>query len=306
MVVISEDKLNNIILFPKTLDYYEQELTRFLQTEAYGEAQQLLTLLLQFHHLPDRQLEQWKALLEWLKTMFTQQELDVIETSNDESETEEELIRQYVSEQVAHHAEYPKRLIHLLREGQMAQQMMALEQLAYIDHPQISSSIREWLAVIAIHPHIQFKALQTLKLLGERGSILLPRIDSNSIPVEIGETPLNVDHYPAVIREMIQRVGEISAKDAPDFRFFAEQTWNDFLAYTYGTAVYKELLMDDQGHVDLWASALHAVLQEILFGQTDPSECIELYGITEGMLVRWERAYTVIKQFTSTHSPLHE
>lgn len=44
--------MNNVILFPKTEQYYEEELTRFLRNEQYSDALQLLT----FCFIPSRSI----------------------------------------------------------------------------------------------------------------------------------------------------------------------------------------------------------------------------------------------------------
>jgi hypothetical protein len=298
--------MDNVVLFPKTLDYYEQELTRYLQTEQYGEAKELISFLLRFQNLNPRQTEQWAALQQWLETTFTETQTWVGQPSTlEEDESEEELLRHYVAERSAYLAEYPDKLLTLLSEGSMEQQTVALEQLAFIEHPDVSKALHDWLSSEAQQPHIQFKALQILKQRGEKGSILIPR-GSEQIFVEVEDTPLGPEQFPAIVQEMIRRVGEISETDSPDFHFFAEQTWNDFLSYIYGTRIYVDLIKQEEGHVDLWASALHVVLQEILFGHADRLELMELYGITEQMQLPWKQAYTTIRRFTDALLSLHE
>jgi hypothetical protein len=302
VVVITEHSMDNVVLFPKTIDYYEQELTKFLQTEQYSEALQLLTFLLQFQHIDSRKSEQWNALLGWLNTIYPEVASPLRDIFMEEEPEEDELLRQYVTEKAAANVEYPDKLMNMLLDGTVEQQMIALEQLAYVDHPDISTTIRDWVTSTAQHPQIQFKALQTLKIRGDKGILDLPK-KGGARSVDIEETPLTPEQHPGIIRDMIRRVEEISEADTPDFHFFAEQTWNEFLAVAYGTSIYTDLLKGEEGAVDVWASALHAVLQETLFGKFNRAELMELYGITEPMQLQWKQAFAVLSKFTQAFYP---
>ncbi|MFD0694150.1 hypothetical protein ACFQZT_08595 [Paenibacillus sp. GCM10027628] len=302
MIPITEPSVNNLILFPKTEQFYEEELTRFLQREQYSDALQLLTFLLQFPNVDTNKTDQWEALFNWLQTMHPETVFPSAPTTYEEVEEEEVLLRQYIQEKTTDDAAYVEKLLGMLREGSLEQQVTALEQLAYVELPDASLAVKQWVSEKARHPHIQFKALQTLRQMGERGIIEMPK-NGIKVAVDIEETPLCPEDFPAQIRDMIRRVGEISEMDQPDFVFFAGQSWQEFLAYAYGTSVYTDLLKPEEGAVDIWASALHAALQERLFGTPNREELLENYGIVDSMKLQWKRAHLTLQTFINQFNP---
>ncbi|MBD0381648.1 HEAT repeat domain-containing protein [Paenibacillus sedimenti] len=303
MIPITEPYINNLILFPKTEQFYEEELTRFLQREQYSDALQLLTFLLQFPNVGQHKSDQWKALYNWLQTMHPETVFPSIPVTEEEQEEEEEdLLRQYIQEKSTEDAAYIDKLLGMLRDGSLEKQITALEQLAYVELPEASRAVKQWVSEKARHPHIQFKALQALRQMGERGILELPKNGSKVI-VEIEETPLCPEDFPAQIRDMIRRVGEISEMNQPNFVFFANQSWQEFLAYAYGTSVYTDLLKPEEGAVDVWASALHAALQERLFGTISREELFENYGIVDSMKLQWKRAHLTLQTFINQYHP---
>lgn len=299
---MTDPSINNLILFPKTEQFYEEELTRFLRTEQYSDALQLLTFLLQFPTIDQHKAEQWEALLHWLQTMFPETIFPVSTQTEEDIEEEADLLRQYIQEKTTDDGAYALKLQNMLRDGTLEQQVNALEQLAFIDQPEVSQHVKAWLCEKPRHPHIQFKALQALKQMGEHGLIEFPK-NGNKILVEIEETPLSPEEFPSRIRDMIRRVGDISEISQPDFVYFAKQTWQEFLAYAYGTSIYTDLLRAEEGAVDVWASALHAILQEKLFGTVNREELLDNYGIVDSMKLQWKRAHIVLQAFVKQFNP---
>lgn len=302
MIIITENSIHNVILFPKTIDFYEQELTRFLQTEQYGEALQLLAFLLNFPNVEANKHGQWEALQDWIQTMVPEAVFTQAEPVEVDLEGEEDLLRRVIAEKTSGNAAYPDKLIRMLTDGSMQQQMTAVEQLAFVEHEEISNTIRGWLKQTKLHPSLQFKALQTLKRRGEKGYLCIPK-NGSEICVEIEETPLSHEEFPAAIRDMLNRVNEISEVDHPDFAFFAEQTWNDFLAFAYGTSMYTDLQRQEEGSIDIWASSLHAILQEMLFGSLNQEEIMDKYGITGQMKLQWKQTYSILRKFIEAVFP---
>ncbi|KRE48698.1 hypothetical protein [Paenibacillus sp. Soil724D2] len=302
MIIITDPSINNLILFPKTEQFYEEELTRFLKTEQYSDALQLLTFLLQFPTVDQHKTEQWEALRNWLYTMYPETMFPMTSPLEDDPEEETDLLRQYIQDKTADDGAFALKLLNMLREGTLEQQVNALEQLAFIDQSDVSDRVKEWLCEKPRHPHIQFKALQALKQMGERGFIEFPK-NGEKILVEIEETPLCPEDFPSRIRDMIRRVGDISEISQPDFVYFAKQTWQEFLAYAYGTSIYTDLQKAEEGAVDVWASALHAILQEKLFGSVNREELLDNYGIVDSMKLQWKRANLVLQAFVKQFNP---
>ncbi|WP_171644816.1 hypothetical protein [Paenibacillus phytorum] len=302
MIIITDPSINNLILFPKTEQYYEEELTRFLKTEQYSDALQLLTFLLQFPTVDHHKTEQWEALRNWLYTMYPETMFPMTSPLEDDPEEETDLLRQYIQDKTADDDAFALKLLNMLKDGTLEQQVNALEQLAFIDQSDVSQRVKEWLCEKPRHPHIQFKALQALKQMGERGFIEFPK-NGEKILVEIEETPMSPEDFPSRIRDMIRRVGDISEISQPDFVYFAKQTWQEFLAYAYGTSIYTDLQNAEEGAVDVWASALHAILQEKLFGSVNREELLDNYGIVDSMKLQWKRANLVLQAFVKQFNP---
>lgn len=61
---------NKIVLFPKTLDYYQIQLTVMLENERYVEAMDMLRFLPQCQGQDERHYDEWRASLEWSQAHF--------------------------------------------------------------------------------------------------------------------------------------------------------------------------------------------------------------------------------------------
>ncbi|MCS7458762.1 hypothetical protein N0M98_01305 [Paenibacillus doosanensis] len=294
------DKLSdNVILFPKTVEFYQFELTRMLETERYGEAIQLLRFLLACQSREERVREEWQALLQWLQTMFPDSALPA-EAGEDEPElTEADLFRERMAEREREDSGYALRLLERLTSADSVDnQLLALDQLAYLEHPDINGRLSRWLSSEELHPLIQYKTLQTLKLRGMTGTVRLAK-NGEIVLADVEETPADFDQFPSHINEIRDRIQEMSHTNHPALAYFAQETWNEFLAYVYGTAQYRQLLRMERDSVDAWAAALHLVLLERLFDSGDKDEIFELYGVTNDLVFQWEQAYRVMQQFAA-------
>jgi hypothetical protein len=293
------EKLNeNVILFPKTVEFYQYELTRMLETERYGEAIQTLSFLLTCHHQDVRIEEEWQALLQWLQTMFPE-EVYAFGAEGEEDITETELLRQHLSIKVQADSGYAERLLGMLQHPQsLENQLLALDQLALIEHPEINAKLSEWLSAHEQHPLIQYKVLQTLKLRGVTGSLLLEK-HGEKIEVIVEDTPKSFEDFPSPINEIMDRFQEVCQTHQPALFYFAQETWNEFLAFIYGTAQYRQMLRQEYECVDIWAAALHLVLLEKVFDGGVRDDVMDLYGITNELVFQWEQAYRVMLQFAA-------
>ncbi|MVP00522.1 hypothetical protein [Paenibacillus lutrae] len=293
---------NNVVLFPKTSAAYEKQMTLMLEQENYEEAARLLRYLLQFSRDDSDKQAQWRALLQWLETMFPETIFeDGLKADDEDLElTEEDLMRQSVSDKSAEGRQYVGRLLDMLEDRQdMERQMIALEQLAYADDPRIDEFLKEWLHTAENHPFIQFRALQVLKQREVKGPAVLAR-KGDKMVIRIEDTPLKLEEFPEKIREMLYRVQQLSENDQPDFGFFAEQTWLEFLKTVYGTEVYAAMSASTEEEVDAWACALHGVLLQTLYGEAGREELLEQYGITAGTVGKWTEAYGCLHSFMRT------
>ncbi|WP_284637827.1 hypothetical protein [Paenibacillus silviterrae] len=295
---MTEQVNDNVILFPKTIEYYQYELTRMLEAERYGEAVRLLRFLLNCRHHDHRVQGEWQSLLDWLQMMFPEEQFPL----EDEQEelTEEELLREQLRLRGREGEEYAEKLLAALEQPyEVDKQLLALEQLALVEHPRVNDVLEEWATRPNLHPMLQFKALQTLQRRGATGSVTLYKLNEETV-VDLEDTPPTFDDFPAQIHEIMLRVQEISETQHPALSYFAQETWNEFLAFIYGTSQYRQMLRQDSSCIDVWAAALHLTLLEHVFHSGDREELLDLYGITSHLLFQWEQAYRVMKQFAAT------
>ncbi|MEK8131312.1 hypothetical protein WMW72_25725 [Paenibacillus filicis] len=289
---------DNVILFPKTVEYYQYELTRLLEAERYGEAMKLLVFLLGCQSDDDTAREEWQSLLDWMRMMFP--DLAAGQPGEEETdESESELLRGHLLARGEEGQAYAERLLETIRSGQAPDKLMlALDQLAFLEHDGIDEALIRQLREGELHPLIQFKTLQTLKKRGAAGSVTLHK-NGESLVCDIEDTPEDFERFPSQIQEIIARVQEISEVKHPALSYFASQTWNEFLAYIYGTSAYRQMLRQEASCIDVWAAALHLTLLERVFDGGDREELLELYGITSDLIFQWEQAYRIMQQFAS-------
>ncbi len=283
----------NVVLFPKTIEYYQLKLTRMLENEQYREAHELLSFLIKCQGDDRQTQEEWKALYDWLND-------NVIHAGvyDEEELTELDIYREQVQSKADQNHAYTKKLLDILLQetSSMEQKMLALDQLTYIDHQQINDILKRWLTTVELHPLIQYKVLQTLKIRGVTGEVNLSKCGEQA-EVEISHTPLDISEFPDRIMLVKQRVERISEVQHPALSYFAEQTWKDFLHYIYGTSIYDQLLTEDEAGIDTWAAALHFTAVESMIGHAEEEEILEAYGVTQAMLFRFEQACVIIKRF---------
>ncbi|MFK7694180.1 hypothetical protein [Paenibacillus sp. HJGM_3] len=308
---------SNLILFPKTIDYYQIELTRMLETERYREAIGALRFLLQCRHEDESTRKEWGSLLDWLETTFPDAAADAGTpgsgsaegwgesqgTAEEDEVTEEDLIRRRVWLKSAEDSQYvPKLLETLVQTDAPDKQLLALEQLRHAEFSRTNRTIREWLETSRVHPVVQFRALQVLRGRGEAGSLKLHKL-GQQLTLDIAETPMSYDDFPPQIGQIRERVKEVNEVNHPTLAYFVEQMWNDFLAFIYGTSIYREMLGMDSGALNIWAAALHHSLQETMFASADERDTRELFGLADEQIKAWQKASQVMKLFLTVTAP---
>lgn len=296
MIIITENGKQNLILFPKTVDYYQIELTRMLETERYSEAIDLLSFLLQCQADDEAAVQEWKALHQWLIESYP----SLIEAGREEEETEASLLKQRILAKAGEDQNYAKSLLDvLLQDPSVDHKLVALEQLAYIDHPNISDTLKRWVENVELHPVVQFKVLQTLKTRGAAGPIKLDK-SGETVNVNIEDTPMSFEQFAPVFMEIRDRVHEISEVNQPALSYFAEQTWKEFLYYIYGTSVYRQLLKEEETGICVWSAALHLAVVKAMMGSASDAEIMEYYGITDEQRTKLDQAGWMINGFMAT------
>ncbi|OXS57912.1 hypothetical protein B1A99_14830 [Cohnella sp. CIP 111063] len=294
---------DNLVLFPKTLDYYQIQLTKMLETERYGDAKALLAFLLQCKGEAERHHTEWQALLGWLEAAFPSFEGDsgcdaFLQTDgNEEDEGEEEIFQRRLSERSQADANYIPELLAALYNGDdPGQQMLILGQLQHVFHPDIDGSLRQWLAREEYIPPLQYRALQAIRKQGGSGPVAFWR-DGESLTVEAADTPLSFAEFPQGMHQVLERVKQSAEVSDPTLSYFAEETWKDCAELAYGTPTFKSMAEDDDGSSDIWAAALHQLLMEKLHAKHGDEGIREQYGITDELRFRYEQALRWLRNY---------
>lgn len=292
----------NVYLLPHTIDYYQKELTRLLEFERYKEAVELLRFLLQCRNKDPQSGEEWQSLLDWLLAVHpeTQWAADPEPAAD---VTEKDLLKHHLKEKASQDPAYAEKLLLMFsRPAPGDKLLLALEQLRYMEHPDVDDTLKRWLSEKQIPAYLQFVAFQTLKQRGAEGTVRL-RKNGEILLLEIVDVPESFGDFPQPFPDIIERVKSVSSVKDPNMEPFAEQTWQEFLAYIYGTAVYHKMTSEDDSQIDAWASAFHYVLLDTAFGFADEGEIREQYGITRELEGSWKTACEVFRDFAVTVFP---
>ncbi|MBE6069813.1 MAG: hypothetical protein E7211_19290 [Clostridium lundense] len=296
------DEKDNIVLFPKTLDYYQIELTRMLETERYGEAVELLQFLLQCQGEDPRHYEEWQALLDWLIGAFPALKNGMTDSQGleDEDETEEMLARRLAEAKLAEDAGYADKLLHTVRDKPLSEQtFLALEQLAYLDRPEVDDALIGWITREELHPLLQYRVLQTLRRSGTTGTLVFTR-GGERVEVEIEAVPLKPEDFPPAVQSVLDRVGDLTQVHDPTLFYFAQELWSQFVMALYGTVDYRSLLSEEDSVIDIWAAALHQMVADSLSGSQTDEEIRAMYGITDGLRLRYEQICRLLGKFVAS------
>ncbi|KKO51340.1 hypothetical protein [Paenibacillus sp. DMB20] len=273
-----------------------------LENERYGEAKEVLRFLLRCQGQDERHYEEWQALLEWLEAAFPSASSGAAgegHLDEEDEEDEAEMTRRMVREKLSQDAGYADKLLDTVMNGPLTEQtVLALEQLAYLDRPEVDEALTDWLKEKPLHPLLQFRVLQTLRRRGMSGTVVLPR-GSETTEVEVDQIPLSPGDFPEAVQRILERVAEKTEVHEPTLYYFAQELWSQFIMAVYGTADYRSMLDNDEATQDIWAAALHDTVSESLKGIREEEEIRSSYGITDTMRFRYEQAYRSIKQFVS-------
>ncbi|WEK55329.1 MAG: hypothetical protein P0Y55_04520 [Candidatus Cohnella colombiensis] len=299
---------DNLVLFPKTLDYYQIQLTKMLETEQYGEAKTMLNFLLQCHGEAERHHVEWQALLGWLQAAFPDSLDNELDHEGAEVEREDELdeegwLKRRVIERMQADEQFiPQLLASLEHVEDPEQQLFALGQLLYADHPDIELVLKDWLERSEISPIVQFRGLQTLRKLGAEGPISFWR-EGALCTVEVEATPLHFSEFPYSIIQVLERLYQAAEISDPTLSYFAEELWKECVQYAYGTTIYQGMIEDNDSVVDTWAAALHQLLLEKLHSKNNDEWTREQYGITDELRFRYEQVLRWLRHYAVEPRP---
>ncbi|WP_258171436.1 hypothetical protein [Paenibacillus sp. R14(2021)] len=287
-------------LFPSMLDQYQNQLTRMLESEQYGEAKELLRFLLLCQGEEKRHYEEWGNLLTWLDVAFPtyDNEMNGVPASThiEEQVLGEDDFRQEAINPPEYDDAYVQQVLYIMQHHPVAdQQILALERAAYLKHPDVDETILRWLSGSDLHPALQFKALQCLKKRGVTGQIRLERM-GEYVDLDIESTPLSMDEFPVVVARVVERVEAVTEVIEASLPHFARELWKECLQCIYGTTAYTRLQSDDEETVDCYSAALHQVLELSLYGRVNDDDLRDTYGITDALRFRYEQACRSLRQ----------
>ncbi|MFS1513944.1 hypothetical protein VQL36_16075 [Chengkuizengella sp. SCS-71B] len=291
------DQKKNIILFPGTLQSYQNTLTTLLETEQYDEALKLLHYLLQCEGEDEETYKEWELLLEWLTTHTAT--LQQNQKADGEEWDETNIINEQIQMKLLEDEGYTDKLLEMLmnESSSVEKKWLALDQLVHIDDKQMNEKIIKWFQNGSLNPMLQFKALQTLKQRGATGKVSFNKL-GEKLKVNIENTPIHFEDFPNVVVDVIQSVREITETNDPIISAFAEQTWKEYLSYIYGTNNYTEITQLQNSAP--CAYALHKISLEMTIGSIDEELLIQSYDLKKHEVLMMEKTYKNIKSYIET------
>lgn len=293
---MTEENKGNVILFPKTTEYYQVQLTRMLESERYTEAVELLKFLLRCKGERTAAYEEWSMLLAWL-----QHQLDNLELTD---VTEEDLMDDNVQHKAKHDHLYIEKLLQLIKgDAALAQKMLALEQLRFVEHPEIERVLRQWILQTDLHPLIQFKILQTLKKVGATGTLELYRHGEN-VRIDIQDVPMQMKDFPVIFHRIIEEVQRNCDIHHPALSYFVEHLWEEVLYSTYATRDYRKMLQISSEHIQEWAASLHFQSEKMMLGKASEKSVLHIYHLDESNLSQWNEANELIGKYVRDSLPM--
>jgi hypothetical protein len=300
--IVSEFK-NNLVLFPSSIEYYENKIMKMIELEQHDEMANMLSWLLAQSHIHPEQSQKFLALQQWLKQVLDSDEHSSLKSedflAHNANLQEKEFLKNVVNEKLQRDEHYHNQLVHYIYEGTFEQQILSLEQLAFIEieDDEINLQLKTWLTNEPINPFLQFKALQTLKIRQCSGKIHFKK-NEETIIVEIADTPLDFNEFPNQTSELISMININIENHFPDLVSFAEQTLHEFLIFYYGTDFYQKWMKMNSSELRVWAATLHAVIFKMIYSKVDFSELEQQYAISSNQKPLWDNAYTYFCKFT--------
>ncbi|WP_246021287.1 hypothetical protein [Paenibacillus lentus] len=268
-----------------------------LETERYREAVELLQFLLQCQGQEPRQYDEWQALLDWLNSAFPTFEKE--EASEENPYAEEEMARQHAEAKLAEDHLYTEKLLYAVTERPLSEHtFLALEQLVYLNKPEVDEVLIRWVENTELHPLLQYRVLQTLHRRGKQGTLTLKR-GGESVEIDVESVPLNPDQFPAPIQAVLERVGNETQVHDPTLFYFAQELWMQFIMAIYGTKDYQMLLSEEDAVIDIWSAALHLLVSESIPSGRNDEDIRTLYGITDDLRLKFEQACRSMRQFVT-------
>jgi len=291
-----EHAAGDIFLLPKTVDYYQFQITELLERERFGEVKALLRFLLDCRTSESDALEEWRTLLDWLEREYPDS------GDLEEEESESDMLRRMLLAKAEADEKFVEHLLDLVQHSPgVDEKLMAIEQLTYLDHPQINDTLIRWLEQADIPSTLQFTVLQALKKRGVTGEVAI-LYEGAPLYVRVEETPDGLEAFPQKMQKVLARVKEVSESVFPSLYYFAEPFWLEWLYGIYGTERYEYLLKEDFDP-NVWAAAVHFLVSDRMLGGANRDEILEWYGLPETQWKSFEKAVHTIDSWSAADEP---
>jgi len=283
---------------PQTIEHYESELASLLSHERYDEAVEILRYLMGFSNVDSERRMEWEQLLAWLYMMYPELQQTSQLGIEDDARAEAELRKQLLGDKWSAESDSVSEMIYSLEHPtSVDKQLITLDKLAHVGGNQVIHGIRNWLTSREMHPLLQFKALQALKLAGDFEDISIIRAE-RAIVVNPSDCPLDSSEIPAGIEHIFQTIDHVCEIEEPMIGEFASQMQWDVIATSYGTPLYKAMSnVHNEQEAAVWASALHALLASHIYGGTQVERIRELYEIVSYPIEEWMDVYQNCRVF---------
>jgi hypothetical protein len=121
------------------------------------------------------------------------------------------------------------------------------------------------------------------------------------LKINIEEIPLGLDQYPSTIELVLNKLRQVAEINEPSLVYLAEEIWEQFLTYIYGTPSYEKLVQGDQATIEVWASALNTMIVELMTGSVIESDIQDQYDIPEESKLLWKQAFQSLHSFADQY-----
>jgi hypothetical protein len=278
---------DQVYLLPKTIDYYQEQLTRLLEAERFAEAAETLAFLLECKTDDAIAVAEWQHLYDWLVNTFGEPEPSNERpngqpaSDSDDEASERDIRKRHVAAKIAEDPAYVDKLLDIVLHGSdLEKKMTAVDQLAMADDPRIDAALIEWLEGTGLHPLLQFKVLQALRARGASGTVTLRRA-GETVSVSIAETPLAAADFPEPIRSVPDMVRRALGVSEPGLAEMAGHVWQEFLECIYGTKLYRALAEMPGRASAMWAAGLHEFVILSVTGEDPEEPVLPVYKLKE-------------------------
>lgn len=254
-------------MFEKEIGDYAEVLRLYvaslIQLEDYDIVSTLLNTVFAEKRIPSPLLEEFEEIRKTCEFLILNEQMEV---------NEESLRRSSVLKKMEENPRYSKKLCEQLEKGNFEEQLSAIEQLKYIDQPDVIHTLKEYLIKPHPEPILKSFAMRALKEMGIGGTVRIHKFD-RLLETRLDEVPLNNDDLPEQEKKVIDIIVDHIHESDPSFLSFALQVWMEYLFSVLP-------LHPDIRKPETWAAALHYTTSKMLNKSVSQQDVAEIYGVS--------------------------